>query len=465
MRMDYRTLLASGFAVGTVVGGVAAWLGIPPAQQTFTGDQRTQVAPGFAEDQAVEVIGEAASPEDSEPEDYYKSLEEARQTWLLAGSLTGLVELAQRWAAEAPEEAFDAFVRLFEGEDGFDESARRGLFMTIIRPWGRKDLDAALAGAGRVKELGIRSALITTALAGLADADAAAAFARIEASPEFQNPDFYGNVFSTWGREDPEAAQRSLAAIENPALRREAMLNMTSGWTQHDMMGALGWASTLTDARLRDEVLARIVSAAGGSWLDPEAGVQALEIMDNGPGRIQAAESFAESILPRWAKENPQGAMDWVSDYAAMCLENGSSASLTSKVVDAWVDLDPETALAWAATLPGESGEGVYRGAFSQWVEAAPAQAASYAGGLKVSRDRQTLYRTLTKGWVQHDPAALESWLSGISPGPERDAAVEGLIEFYAAENPEAAAAWTATLSEESSRKAWMENLRHDDGS
>lgn len=452
---ETRTFLASAFVVGTVLGALTAWLWLPSAKRTSSQDQQTPAAAATpAIVPAENRDGQLPSSETGEQEDYLASFEEARRTWLLSGSWSDLQDVAQRWAADEPEEAFFTYLHLFKSENGFDKRTRQNLVSQIFLEWGKVDPDAALEAIDLMEDRGMGEWFARTVLWGFAGIDAASAFAKLESSPYLQKPEFYGTVFSEWGEQDPKAAAVRLESLANPAVRREATLGLTSALARQDSASAFQWVKTLADTRLRDEALVTVVFEASKEWSDPDTALQALEQMSSGPEKRRVADDF----IANWARRDTGKALDWVRESTEGEMQEQAFAN---KIAVAWADYDPEAAVQWAASLPAASHEGAFRSAFGRWVKESPPEAASYAVEIQDVQERLLSYRVLTEGWVRSDPEAVETWLDGFSLGRERDAAVEGIIKFYSSGDPEAAAAWAATLSEDAIREEWAERLQH----
>lgn len=161
-------------------------------------------------------------------------------------------------------------------------------------------------------------------------------------------------------------------------------------------------------------------------------------------------------------------------------------------LISLWAQGDPQAAVAWASSLPGENGRTALVAAVWGWAGTDPVAAADHVSGIEDFALRQELvsaviqswdrtdladasawieenlpdtagragaYEDLAYVWIATDRVAASQWIGAMTEGPERDAAVKMLVREVSASDPEAAAAWVDTLSGAALRESWKKRL------
>src|SRR5204862_1517557 len=115
------------------------------------------------------------------------------------------------------------------------------------------------------------------------------------------------NAYFRWAEFQPEKAARTAAAINDPELRSEALHGMVGGWAEADPVGLVQFVTKL-----------------------PEN--------ERGPLLSQS--------LQRWAKQDPEGASQWINDHEAQPqLDEGVAAVATMD------SIKPNVAIGWAESV------------------------------------------------------------------------------------------------------------------
>jgi hypothetical protein len=115
------------------------------------------------------------------------------------------------------------------------------------------------------------------------------------------------NAYCRWAEFQPEQAARTAAAIKDPELRTEALHGMVGGWAEADPVGLVQFVTEL-----------------------PEN--------ERGPLLSQS--------LQRWAKQDPEGASQWINNHEARSeLDVGVAAVATMD------SIKPTVAIGWAESV------------------------------------------------------------------------------------------------------------------
>jgi len=177
------------------------------------------------------------------------------------------------------------------------------------------------------------------------------------------------SVFSTWSRQDPQAAMRALSGLSSGE-RKNAVQALASGWSQTAPEAVLQWSSSLTDASERaDVVRAALFQWAGSS---PESAAKFVE-------RIPEAERSGpmESVVGNWASRDTASAAAWLDRQPTGPSKDAALRTLSRKIAQE----DPEAALTWTR-------------------------------GISDEKDRLRQTESIARDWIRQDPNSARSWIS-----------------------------------------------------
>ncbi len=179
---------------------------------------------------------------------------------------------------------------------------------------------------------------------------------------------------------------------------------------------------------------------------DPDAAFASLNDLDF---KNQRNESI--SIVTSLASQDPQRAAKWLEDP-----ESGFKSfpwmgrMLATSIAKEWVRHDPDAALAWAASLPGDKQAGAYSGILVNLAASDPERAASLAEGLEPGKNRMSAVSEVARTWAKTDPVAVLEWSLTLDKA-SRESASRQAVMIWAQQNPKDAAAFVDTLSAEGS--------------
>lgn len=177
------------------------------------------------------------------------------------------------------------------------------------------------------------------------------------------------SVFSTWSRQDPQAAVRALSGLASGE-HKNAVQAVASGWSQTSPEAVLQWSSSLTDASERADVIRSALSQWAGS--SPESAAKFVE-------RMPEAERSGpmESVIGNWASHDTASAAAWLDRQPTGPSKDAALRTLSRKIAQE----DPEAALTWTRGISDEK-----------------------------ERLRQT--ESIARDWIRQDPASARSWIS-----------------------------------------------------
>src|SRR6185295_3922421 len=87
----------------------------------------------------------------------------------------------------------------------------------------------------------------------------------------------------------------------------------------------------------------------------------------------------------------------------------------------------------------------------SQWMEADPQAASTWAAGFTGDTRKQAL-DTVVQRWAQNDPTAAGRWLAGLPDDPARQSAVRNYVNNLSWQYPDIAAPFAETMTDVNQR-------------
>lgn len=149
--------------------------------------------------------------------------------------------------------------------------------------------------------------------------------------------------------------------------------------------------------------------------------------------------------LRRRAREDPQGAMDWLRTRFSG--EDRLRGML--EVVAVWAARDAEQALLWLeSNARGIARHETLQSGIALWTRQDPRAAATWIEGMATDGSKVTAAAALAENWAAVDPIAARDWVSGLEAGPVRQEATRALVQRWAAADPRAATVWALAEAE-----------------
>jgi len=177
------------------------------------------------------------------------------------------------------------------------------------------------------------------------------------------------SVFSSWASKDPIAAVTAATNLSNEGNKDDLVKSITSSWSYRDPQAAMDWAARQPDSDLRQDILRSTLRNIAGD--DPTKAVASL----NSLGMSNDAKAVSQ-IVDRWARNDLEGASDWVKQLPDGEVRNSS----LQKVADSLSGDNPEAAIAWALAISD-------------------------------SKSRTSAIEDVVQTWKRHDAQAAEAWV------------------------------------------------------
>ena len=141
--------------------------------------------------------------------------------------------------------------------------------------------------------------------------------------------------------------------------------------------------------------------------------------------RLPPAErqQILPQVLANWATMNPVAAIEWVEKQP----DTQATREVTMMIASGYAQKDPEQALRWAATLPGEHGQLVMSQVIQHVAQNDPELASSMVGRMDEGEQRTSATGAIAQMWSQSDPRAALTWLNK-QPGSDATPDIYGMI-------------------------------------
>ncbi|NNF17166.1 MAG: hypothetical protein HKN70_10490, partial [Gammaproteobacteria bacterium] len=235
----------------------------------------------------------------------------------------------------------------------------------------------------------------------------------------------YAEIFDVWVATDPDAAVQAVSTLATDANEKDQLLNNMArrlAWQNTEQAVAL--INTLSPQQ-RDSALDSILMQIAES--DPE-GAMAMARATESPGKRQRQMS---GVLENMSQSNPQLALQYIHE-----LPHGRRRDqLYQKIAAQWAATDSAAALAWAATLQGDSYVQAISGMASQLVHDDPQQAATLLRQIPAAQ-RGQLLTGIASAMSRRAPRDALNWLAQFSGDRYYEQAVAGIIHHVAERDP-----------------------------
>jgi len=223
-------------------------------------------------------------------------------------------------------------------------------------------------------------------------------------------------VLRVWARQDPAAASLAILRMNDPMMKRPALVALAIGWEEggHPHLPEL------------------IVTLPQG--IDLQLAIDAI-------ARRKALRHGAEEAF-RWAESLPADAAP-----------GGPKVNAMRRVAGAVAEIDPEAAMAFAAEH-GETQHGVamYRRVALATVETNGEGTLQWLGTLPAGNARDGAVAAAYRTWIGQDRDAAMRWLRDQELQPWLDPATHSFAQALSFENPAIAMEWAQQIHDEKRR-------------
>jgi hypothetical protein len=181
-------------------------------------------------------------------------------------------------------------------------------FHTLFSSWAREDPDAAIADLEDLKgEQKQQASRAIAAVLAATDPDRAMAFVMGMTGLNEQNSALT-NVIATITASDPQRALQILEGMPSGQRRTGVLSAIASHWLQSDPEGALSWVNSLS-TREKSQALEQ------GIWGFMQCDVKtAAELLSSLPPNNRNSHHYS-NIASHWAQNDPSAAMEWVGKH------------------------------------------------------------------------------------------------------------------------------------------------------
>jgi RNA polymerase sigma factor (sigma-70 family) len=372
-----------------------------------------------------------------------------------------------RWAGADPAGALAAATSMPAGP------GRVAALSGVGRMWAMQDPVAALAWADTLTDSMVKANTAMNAVDQLSNQDPVAAARYVETlAPGDQQNYMIGSVAKNWAQTDPQAALAWLgnvstgqvydqavqgvveqvaqtdpaaaaaivAQMPDPTTRYAATVQLADQWAQNDFTGAMAWVQSLpaSDGATRSDALQKVMK----NWDDSDPAGAAAYLTENFANDPNF-NALADELVGHWASGDPQSALAWAETLPpGPSYDNAMTLALTDLA-----KTDPQSAWETAMHVTDTAGEAqAMLGVVQSWSAENPAQAAAVFSQIPAGSQQVQAATTLATAWVATDPAAASQWISTLPAGDARDAAVTKLIAAEGANQPATAFNWAKSI-------------------
>lgn len=212
----------------------------------------------------------------------------------------------------------------------------------------------------------------------------------------------------------PQAAMESAQGFRG-AIKAKAEVEILDMWAAQDPNAAWNWVARF--APDNNAYYIRLLEVIGRN--EPRTAIQFAERLVGDHRELR--KDIYQSLLAGIAQA---GAYDQATQIlASAALESPVKAELTGALLADWATYEPQAAMQWLTSQPGEPDESALVRLGQSWAVADPQGATQYLATLK-GQVRDDLLLPSFNRWLAADPATAASWLAA-SP---RDASYDPLI-------------------------------------
>jgi hypothetical protein len=261
--------------------------------------------------------------------------------------------LFQRWATNAPDQAWDA------ANTQPDPTVKNQALTAVLNGLASTDFSNALVLAESLPVGDRRSHFI----AGLLHDSTAT---NIPAALDTTN-----QMVLIWAQQNPQAAAQF--AVDHPELPARIYHEIALAWGRTDFSAATNWFAGLTSGDAKAAALSGLALAQADS-----APAAALDWLQSSP-ETNAQPTAMQAVVQSWAQTEPAAAAEWLANSApATNNESLFNAFVTGAVINY-----PEFAAQWTQSVTNDA-------------------------------ERQLLQLQIARQWLKTDPAAATNWIDGL---------------------------------------------------
>ncbi len=258
------------------------------------------------------------------------------------------------------------------------------------------------------------------------------------------------SYFRAWAARDPLAALAFADAQPSSAMKEEMRAGLLRGWAAADLDGLLAWMDTQADGPTLHEAVRISIPQLG--TLDPQG---ALALTAKLPAHFRG--SAYVDVFSSWALIDPKAAAEALG---GMTLPDRDRLAAQKALAGGWVVADPESALAWASSLPaGKQRLDTLQLLAAVWAEKDPGAAIRHAETLVAGEEKKRFLDSIVTSWPPDRIGEAFDFATGIVNAMDRDHLSLAALESWSRIDPEKARARIEELPHRPFRQRAMKAL------
>jgi hypothetical protein len=273
---------------------------------------------------------------------------------------------------------------------------------------GQSDPKAALDWANQQPDPQVKSSILAGVISAMSEKDPKGALELAQSLPAGEREGVIGNVIDTLSESDPkEAVGYAMNLLSNKGGVKNNMISYMAGqWISSDPQGALGWYGSLTDPKLKEQVVGKMISILSQDDLD-----KSLDLLDTmPPGDVQ--NQAISTIANNWARTDQKAVLDWASQQT----DPEVKSRILEGVIRTMSVKDPNSAFQLVQSLPaGNSRNRIIKSSLGSMAQSDPQSAIALASGIANADDRSKTQQNVVRRWKRSDPAAATQWINSSS--------------------------------------------------
>jgi hypothetical protein len=374
------------------------------------------------------------------------------------------VELTELMGRATPEQLAAMALKFNEAPTDARTFGGMGVF---FQAWAQLDPKAALIGAFRINDLGMRKLAANTVVGSVSPSAASDLIAFLTEHPDKDlaaecKDQFLGQLISSWSLLDPEAASRFIDDLGDTknSLGYRARGNIAYNWATLDPSAALEWsekqkgkdfaytpdlydnvirgwcrkdisaASAYVAQHLNDSFVGQNTSSVVSAMFDYSNVDDATAWVSHMPAGAPRADAES-TIASLWAAKDPSSAAKWVATLPA-----NEQTNVASTIANTWVDTNWPDASRWIATLTGDARDEALAAAVNR---DGATQVDSLALALSIGKEekRNDVIENVIRNWAATDLNAAETWVKGSPLSSEQRDHLRSVISETTQQNAE----------------------------
>jgi len=204
-------------------------------------------------------------------------------------------------------------------------------------------------------------------------------------------------------------------------------------WAELEPEAAAAWVKQLPDAGFRNTAItATCIEIA---LRNPALAFDLVQNYYSGP---RADRGLPNLIFTAWAETDPTTAIAKASELSQPLERQNALYSIAAT----WASKDPQSALAWAESLPNEERNVAIGNVIFKWTENDPHAVRAWFQQLPDGLIKQMAADNLPRSLATADPLAAAQFVAELPPGSAQTRAAEEVARAWANSDPGSAAEW-----------------------